>query len=248
MKQDKPLSYSALKQFDKSPNHLLAYWNRDLTPSSAMIKGRLIHTLVLEPDTFDERYAIFEGKVKRGKAYDAFLEENEGKDIISVKDHEEALEIRDKVWNDEISAKILSETQEVEIEFEQELYGVNMKGFVDGLGDDFCFDLKTTQSSEPSKFARDCFNYGYHLQAAIYLAATGKKKYYIISVESSAPFNVTVFRMTEDLLDEGFALLDRLLQKYKDWDGKEVGYTNVLEPLDVPAWFATKDKQLIDRF
>ena len=34
MKQNRPLSYSALKQFDISPNHLIAYWNRDLTQSA----------------------------------------------------------------------------------------------------------------------------------------------------------------------------------------------------------------------
>lgn len=246
MKQDRPLSYSALKQFDKSPNHLLAYWDRDLVPSSAMIKGRLIHTLVLEPDTFSENYAVFEGKVKRGKAYDEFALENEGKDIISEKDLDDAQAVRDAVWANPIAKDLFDITGEVEQSFECNVLGHNMKGFIDGVGNDFIFDLKTTQSSEPRKFARDAYSYGYHLQAAIYLAAAQKEHYYIISVESAAPYNVTVFQMTEDMIHKGFEDLGRLLSEYEEWDGKPSSYSEIIEPLSLPEW--AKEKETVDRF
>jgi exodeoxyribonuclease VIII len=246
MKQDRPLSYSALKQFDKSPNHLLAYWDRDLVPSSAMIKGRLIHTLVLEPDTFSENYAVFEGKVKRGKAYDEFALENEGKDIISEKDLDDAQAVRDAVWANPIAKDLFDITEEVEKAFEDDIMGHRMKGFIDGIGKDFIFDLKTTQSSEPRKFARDAYSYGYHLQAAIYLEATGQDDYYIISVESAAPYNVTVFKMTGDMIMRGFSELKRILADYDAWDGKPSSYSEIIEPLSLPEW--AKEKETVDRF
>ena len=50
MKKDH-LSYSALTQFKKSPNHLLAYWEGKQTRTDAMLFGSLIHKIILEPET-----------------------------------------------------------------------------------------------------------------------------------------------------------------------------------------------------
>ena len=248
MKQTRPLSYSALKQFSKSPAHLNAYWNRDTTQSASMAKGSLIHTLVLEPDTYDEKYAIYEGKVRRGKEYDAFCLENEGKIILNQNEFDEANLIKNAVWNHKIAKNIFDRTTEVESKFEMEYKDLAFKGIIDGIGDDFIFDLKTTQSSEPSKFSKDAFNYGYNLQAAIYLKAVQRKHYYIISVESVAPYNVTVFEMTSDLINMGTQELERLIEQFKDWDGLFTGYSDFIEPLDVPQWMKSKEQELVDRF
>jgi len=58
LKQNRPLSYSSLKAFSVTPNHLVSYWNKERTSSAAMVKGSLIHTLILEPETFGDVYAI----------------------------------------------------------------------------------------------------------------------------------------------------------------------------------------------
>ncbi|MCH9838294.1 hypothetical protein K0U83_21705, partial [bacterium] len=39
---------------------------------------RAVHALVLEPENFDRDFAVYEGKVRRGKAWDAFVLEHEG--------------------------------------------------------------------------------------------------------------------------------------------------------------------------
>ena len=41
------LSYSALTQFKKSPNHLLAYWEGKQKTTDAMKFGTLIHKILL---------------------------------------------------------------------------------------------------------------------------------------------------------------------------------------------------------
>jgi hypothetical protein len=247
MKQDRPLSYSALKQFDISPNHLIAYWNRDLTQSSAQIKGTLIHHLVLEPDTFDEKYAIFEGKVKRGKAYDEFVENNVGKTIISQKDYDDANTVKAAVFNNDSVHDMFLKTHTTEEVVEWARGKNRFKSIIDGRGDDFIFDLKTTASADPKKFTNDAFKYGYAMQAAMYCMAAGVESYYIIAVESGSPYNVTLFKMSDELIQYGVSEFNRIVENYNNWDGKPVGYSDVVESLDFPEWFK-KQRELVDIF
>lgn len=246
MKQTRPLSYSALKQFDISPNHLLAYWNRDLTSSAAQIKGTLIHTLTLEADTFDDKYAIFEGKVKRGKAYDEFLESNEGKVIVSVSDYNEASLIASAVQTNEAVHELFMETTAVEQLVEWEHNGLKFKGFIDGIGSDFNFDLKSCASAEPKKFTNDCFKYGYPMQGAMYniaLGGTGLEDYYIVAVENKSPYNVTLFKMTKELLQYGLDEYERLIEKFIAWDGNPADYSAYTEPLGFPNWYNKQQEE-----
>ena len=243
MKQDRPLSYSALKQFDISPNHLIAYWNRDLTQSAAQIKGTLIHTLTLEPETFEEKYAIFDGKVKRGKAYDAFVEENEGKLIISQKDYDDASTVKSAIFSNEAVHELFLETHTTEKLVEWESMDMKFKGFVDGIGDGFIFDLKTTASADPNKFTSDAFKYGYAMQAAMYCMACRVENYYIIAAESTSPNNVTLFKMSDELLQYGVSEFQRIVEKYKAWDGNPVGYSDVVEVLGLPNWFKRQQEE-----
>lgn len=247
MKQDRPLSYSALKQFDISPNHLVAYWNRDLTPIAAQIKGTLVHNLILEPDTFGDKYAIYEGKVRRGKEYDAFVNDNAGKTIIKQDEYDDANIIKSAVFGNASVYELFLETHTTEKLIEWTDMGTQFKGFVDGIGDNFIFDLKTSASADPKKFTNDCFKYGYALQAAMYCRALKIDNYYIIAVENTAPYNVTLFKMTQDLLDYGNQEFHRIVDNYNNWDGIPMGYSDHIEPLDLPNWFK-KEKELIDIF
>ena len=46
--------------------------------------GSLVHAMILEPHIVDKEFAFYKGPMRRGKAYDAFVEENEGKIIITA--------------------------------------------------------------------------------------------------------------------------------------------------------------------
>ena len=52
------LSFSALAEFAKSPQHFINYKLGEKKETPSMKFGTLVHTLVLEPDSFDERYVI----------------------------------------------------------------------------------------------------------------------------------------------------------------------------------------------
>ena len=57
-KKKEIISFTALTQFKKSPNHLLAYWEKEFKPTSAMIKGGLGHLLLLEHEKFSNKYCL----------------------------------------------------------------------------------------------------------------------------------------------------------------------------------------------
>ena len=69
--KERALSYSSLSAFSKSPNHLLQYWEGS-EPTPTQLQGQLIHKLILEPETFRDDFVVFEGKVRRGKEWEAF--------------------------------------------------------------------------------------------------------------------------------------------------------------------------------
>ena len=67
MKRDY-LSVSALKAFNRSPNHYIQYLTGPRKASKAMAFGSALHCAVLEPDEFDSRYALAPKLEKRTPA------------------------------------------------------------------------------------------------------------------------------------------------------------------------------------
>lgn len=62
----RPLSYSSLKEFMRSPKHFLHYRNapKDKEVTYALIFGGLVDCLVLTPDEYDQRYIILNAPEK----------------------------------------------------------------------------------------------------------------------------------------------------------------------------------------
>ena len=84
------LSYSALCAFKKSPNHLLKYWEGKTKVTDAMQFGSIIHKLLLEPESFNDDYAIFTGARRAGKDWQEFKAANEDKQIIKLSELDDA--------------------------------------------------------------------------------------------------------------------------------------------------------------
>ena len=263
LKQDRPLSYSSLKAFSQSPNHLVAYWDKDFKPTPAMIKGSLLHCLILEPEEFDKRYYVFddsekcqeliEGGAKSPRAtadYKEWKAEKmktfEGKEEVKVEDLEELQPIADHVRKNILLKKMTG----AELAIDWDFNGVPFKGFVDGYGDGFIFDVKTTSDASPKAFARDVVKFRYYWQASLYRHANrvldfagDLPDYFIIAVETSAPFNVQIYKMSPAFIDKGFAEVSEMVDKFKKWDGTPQGYDyfNPLSDdgvidLNLPQW------------
>ncbi len=217
------MSYSSLKSFSVSPAHFLAYKNKERKDTSAMLFGRLIHKLVLEEDLLLEDFAVYNGR-RAGAAWKEFETENYDKDIVKASELDEAIRIKDSIYNHIKAEKLLKGLTETEKYFKNEINGVNFHGYIDGYCEDYILDLKTTVSAEPHKFNRDSFNLKYYLQAAIYCAVTGVDNYYIIAVEKSFPYVVSVYKLDDELIDYGKQEVARLIDDFKEWDGTSIGY------------------------
>jgi exodeoxyribonuclease VIII len=232
------LSYSSIKQFGKSPNHFLQYINREQVTTPAMIKGTAFHCLVLESEKFRADYAVapkVDRRTKAGKeTWANFSSENEGKEVITQQDWNDISEMAKAFYNYEHSSSLLS--MDVEQHIEGKIQGIDFRGYADIVGDNYIADLKSCQDASPDKFIRDAFNMDYHLQAAIYLELTGKERYYIIAVESSAPYNVAVYEMSFEMITAGRKKLYELIEKFKEWDGMPETYSTKIELLTLPAW------------
>ena len=209
-----------------------------------MIKGSLLHCLILEPEEFNERYFVIDDaeicerlidegakSPKATKVYKEWLKEelakNEGKEEVKAEDLEELQPIADQVRKNILLRKMTGAELAIEWEFNE----VPFKGFVDGYGDGFIFDVKTTSDASPKAFARDVVKFKYHWQASLYRHANrlldfagDRPDYFIIAVETSAPFNVQIYKISPAFIDKGFADVSNMVTKFKSWDGTPQGY------------------------
>tara|TARA_R110000796_G_scaffold29552_2_gene79757 strand:- start:1446 stop:2276 length:831 start_codon:yes stop_codon:yes gene_type:complete len=193
MKLNKPLSATSLKEFGKSPAHLIAYQNKVFETSDAKELGSLIHTLILEPDEFDTRYfCLDEEEILLDLAASGAKSPRATKVYKDWK-AEELIKAGDKIMltpevlrvatTAALKAQDLPIVQAITLreEFiEWEFNEAKFRGYVDGAGltlplelqdfpgQGFIIDVKTTRDASPKAFARDVFNMDYHLQAALY--------------------------------------------------------------------------------
>jgi hypothetical protein len=229
------VNWSTLRAAATSPLH---YRDRLLHPpeeTAAMRKGRLIHMAVLEPDRLPLAVAVWEGGTRRGNVYDDWLAQQNGKQIITVAEYEEALVIRDAVRGNRDVRKLLSRGDaECSITWTDAETGLPCKGRIDWLRNRLFADLKTTSKGIDEHSLTNTATYGmWHCQFAFYamgLAALGMKRTpYVIAVEADEPYDVGVFEIDDDFLYVGEETVRGLLHLVakcgaeKKWPGQYQG-------------------------
>ena len=224
------LSYSALCQFKKSPNHLLAYWNKELKTTDAMQFGTIIHKMLLEPDTFTKEFAIFEGARRAGKQWVEFKEQNEGKTLIKQQELDDANRIINNAMLHPVLTEMMQNKVDTEIKLEWQHKDVNFKGFADLLttfnGRKCIVDIKTTNDAG-KRFERDLYYNDYKMQLAMYQDQYDKETdAYIVAIETTTPFNVQIYKLDESLLFKGWMDYDYCTDKFKEWNGEPQGYSS----------------------
>lgn len=216
--QDIPAErFSVLKHMDDSPRHYQIAKARPFDPQGATSfyrVGSALHCLVLEPDKYDETFAVYPGKVRRGKEYDAWAAANADKVHLSDREELVADKCADAVLSSDLATSYLGEHRELAVTWADPDTLIPCKGrvdtFVDGL-----VEIKTT--SKPLKqFGRAIFSYNYHAQVAWYtdgLRANGHDlpgNPVIIAVETTEPFGCAVFALPPEVVEAG-------RRKYKGW-------------------------------
>jgi hypothetical protein len=244
------INYSTLKEMAKSPKHYRHALKNGRVETAAMTKGTAAHIAVLEPERFATEYAVFEGKRRAGKAWEAFEAEatSKGRKILKEVDLDAAIRLRDAVRSDAVAAACFSGGHaEVTLVWQDEETGLMCKGRVDFLrNDNVISDLKTSRDVEPFWFGRDVARLQYHVQAAMYLDAleTLTKKtaqFKVVAVESAEPYDVVVYGLGEDVIGPGRDAYRTLLKRVAECraNNEWPGYASGIEmALTLPAWAA----------
>ena len=88
-----------------------------------------------------------------------------------------------------------------QVGFLEELHGVQVKGFLDCLGDGFISDSKSARSSEKFRYAIKDFSYD--IQAYIYTQVFGIKDFYWVVQEKTYPYLPALVKCSDSTLFTG---------------------------------------------
>ncbi len=248
------LSNSGMKLLAKSPLHYAAQFDPerpDAEPSDALRRGSLLHTMVLEPHTFAQRYRVKpEGMnfaTKDGKAWrDATPA---GIEIVSDAEHRAAcVQARRLRALPEIAALLGSGEAEVSFFWLDEETGTLCKGRADwafrSAAGVVLLDLKTTEDATPAAFSRSVARYGYHQQAAWYCdgwtAATGEPVLGFVfgAVESAWPHAAASYLLDDAALIKAREHIRSMVALHAECTRTGIwpGIASDITTLSLPAW------------
>ncbi len=225
--------------------------------TDAMILGTVTHSLVLEPENFDQDFFVMPelklttkaGRLER----DRLLENNKNKTVIKKDIFETAKKMSDAVLSHPTAAKLLKGCiveQSIYWEYNDEIIH---KCRPDALkpGVPIIIDLKTTADASYSFFSKEIVKRNYHLSAAMYLEGCNDnddlkkcigvdkfKNFIFICVENTPPYQVAIYSLSDSFLRHGVDLYDtagylyKLAQCADDWPT----YTHEIREIEPPKW------------
>ena len=241
------ISRSDLELIQRSPAHYRYQKDNPKPRTEAMQIGEWVHTMVLEPDKFDQHFfpesEIIEGvmaekpQTKSVRATNLYKERvAEIEDLGLVLLSEEMAEMLQGVQKAVLEKPLYQATVQEgvpELSCFAELEGQLCRARPDFVSFErnFIIDLKTTDNAHKGKFINSIYNFGYHRQAAFYMdvvsAATGVpiSGYGIVAAEKEPPYGVCCYTLHPDFIAIGRAEYKENLKKLneaiktKKWDG-----------------------------
>ena len=119
--------------------------------------------------------------------------------------------------------------------------GLLCKCRLDAVKPDTVVDIKTTLDASTKAFARDAYNYGYHVQAAHYLqgveATTGHHpKWYFLVIEKKPPYCIHIFPASAKFIEQGTFERAQLMEELKRCSDADAWPSYKTEELMLPAW------------
>lgn len=216
------LSYSSLKvaltdmaQFDRYMKGELKF------ESPALEFGTLYDMMLFEPEKVNKNYYIMDdeeimaalsdkakssAKPKMTKEYKELKEvydsnaKEAGLTMVTKSDYDQAKAMIDRLESCGLSDQYLS-SGNYQVEFNEMLGPVKVKGFLDCLGDGYIVDSKSTKSV--SKFRYSVRDFCYDIQAYIYTKVFGVNEFYWLVQEKTAPYLPGIVECSEETLFAG---------------------------------------------
>ena len=195
------LSYSSLKYALGDMRLWEMYMRGQLKKESeALYFGSLYDLLLFEPEKFEDAYFVLDdtdvvnsigGKFPRNtKRYREWkaeqVEKNPTKELASEADVKKAKEMIQRLKDCGVYDKRFAGGR-FQVEFNEDVDGVPLKGFLDCLQDgEFIVDSKSSRSID--KFRYDVNSFSYDIQAYVYTKVFGLKDFYWVVQEKAYPY------------------------------------------------------------
>lgn len=250
------VSRSELWKLRESPEKAKWAWEHPEPPTPALLFGQAVHKLLLEPDTFDEAFAVapnIDRRTKDGKAaYNAFCYTLGERQVITPEMRQTAVEMRNKAISAPFVAKLLQGEHEKPMLWVDELTGETCKIRLDVENTEtetpIIVDYKSTEDASTEGFMRSAIRYGYDFQAAMYCEGyekvTGIKPLFVfVAQEKKPPYSVNVLQADDLFLKRGYEIFRELLGIYHEcktsgnWYGY-LGAYNIINNLALPGYLA----------
>ena len=219
------------------------------------------HCAILEPDRFATDYAAWTGKTRRGKAWDQWQADHPGVTGLSAREHAEATRIGEAVRSHPVAGPMVCGAQYIEHTHSWQhlptfLPCLMRADLIKETGQRVLLgDVKAVESTDIKAITRQAYRLGWPLQMAHYRDGVQDMYGYpvrpietsvaLICVESSAPHDVAVVYLSDELMEHAAAEHSRLLRIIERcrqsgvWPGRHLS----AEVMDLPPWL---EPQLMD--
>ena len=228
------LSSSALKVLLENPELFYRTYIKgegQKKESAAFDVGTAIHLKILEPEKFDKEVAFYSG-VKRGKIWEEFKSQNEGKlflgDIAEMQIHRMDESIKKSSGIDFVTGGQSEVTVLVNLD------GFDVKIRIDHLKIEKAMsDLKSCSGViTESSFQKTVERFQYDLSAALYVDAYYKATGIMLPfiwVASSKDFDDTkTFRATPEILEQGRQKYKKAFQLFRQYQSSNWNFSNTV--------------------
>jgi exodeoxyribonuclease VIII len=242
------ISKSDLDKFARSPAHYLAHKKGLINHDSEVFRfGSAFHSLVIEPQSFDLRYAVAPEGDRRTKefkkAWSEFLPTIGVREVISQDDQKRLLSMAESVSNHKTARCLFHSCTDFELAVIAENEGVQCRSKLDCVSSTAILDLKSTADASRISFSNSIGKYRYHVQAAFYLdnsriAGIEVENFFLISVEKDPPFAVQVFELDYASLEEGRRVYKQQLSYVKECleYNHFPAYSDEIERISLKSW------------
>ena len=225
------LSYSSLKYALGDMRLWEMYMRGQLKKESeALSFGSLYDLLLFEPDKFNDHYYVLDdaalvdsigGKYPRNtkrykewKAEAAQTAQNANKELASEADVKKAKDMIQRLKDCGLYDKRFAGGK-YQVEFNVEIDGIPLKGFLDCLQDDCIIDSKSARSIP--KFRYDVNSWSYDIQAYIYTKVFDIKDFYWVVQEKVFPYYPADVKCSEETLFKGEMKFHEAIENINTW-------------------------------
>ena len=213
----------------KTPMHFKYSQEHHEDDTLALLEGRAIHKMILEPDEFYDEFAIAPKVDRRtisGKAeYEDLIKNLQNKEVITEDTYTKVVEMAKALKANEDAVKFLTGEHEKSFFWTDAATGEACKVRPDCLtevdGIKYIVDYKTTESCADGAFERSVRKYGYKFQSGMYREGVFQNtfdeyKFAFVAQEKKAPYAVRIYICTDGFVNEGYAQFRKAIELYHE--------------------------------